>query len=371
MINFFLRNYFKLFPRRFASYYKKNKYLGNIESELQFLTEQFIISKSYKLVSRYWHILSIKNYESLIAHGIKRYGTTIATNYFTFLNLRDEWVDKAHANIKNIDSLNLNAQIFKKQNNLNYQESITYNYLCLLLYYNLKLTNSFKYLKKLKDVAYLGFDDPSIKIDEFNITTDKLSSLFDYDQINKAFNFQKIKTILEIGAGSGRTSEAIMSINDNLNYVVCDIIPSIYISYKRLKTVFPNKKISLLVGIKNKEELEKNIKSNDVSFIFPHQLEILSNNLFDLVIAIDCIHEMDKDTIQYYFHLINKLTPNFYTSIWKQTKLPYSKTFFSKTNRLDYDKGDYNIPGHWENNFKENLVFPSNYLSLGFKTKNI
>ena len=42
---------------------------------------------------------------------------------------------------------------------------------------------------------------------------------------------------------------------------------------KDLRAAFPNKKISLLVGINDKEKLEKNIKSNDISFIFPHQLE--------------------------------------------------------------------------------------------------
>ena len=43
--------------------------------------------------------------------------------------------------------------------------------------------------------------------------------------------------------------EAILSIQNNLNYVICDIAPAIYISYKRLKLVFPDKKISLLIDL--------------------------------------------------------------------------------------------------------------------------
>jgi putative sugar O-methyltransferase len=369
-MNFFEKNYHKIFPKTFAAYYKNNKNLKNIDSELKFLTDKFIDSKSYSLVSRFWHLLSIKNYDSLIKFGLKRYASTIATNYYTFIDVQDEWVDKAHLNIKGIDSINLDAQLFKKQNNFTYRESIFYNYLCLLLYYNLKKTNSFIFLENLKDDAYLGFDDPSITIEKFNITTDKLVSLLDYEKINKAFNFKKIKTVLEIGAGSGRTSEAIISINSNLSYVICDIIPTAYISYKRLKTAFPDKKISMLVDIESKEELQKSIELNDISFIFPHQLELLKKNFFDLTIAIDCLHEMDKSTIQYYFKLINKISPNFYLSIWKKTKVPNSKTFFKKSNRLDYEKGDYNLPSNWEKIFMEDLVFPSNYLSLGFKTNN-
>ena len=369
MINFFLRGYYKMFPPNFLKYYKEIIKNEDIDSELRFLTENFIISKSYKLVSKYWHILGIKGYKNLIEQGIQMYASTIASDYHTFTDIHDEWIDKAHENIKDIDNINLNAQLFKKHNNFNYKSSIIYNYLCLLLFYNLKRSNVFEHLAKLQDKSYLGFDDPNIKIEKFNITTDKLISLLDYEKIDKAFNFEKIQTVLEIGAGSGRTSDAILSIKKNLNYVICDIVPTMYVSYKRLKAAFPNKKISLLVDINDKEKLEKNIKANDISFIFPHQLENLSNDLFDITIAIDCMHEMNKNTIRYYLDLVGKLSPNFYLSIWNKTKLPYSKTFFNKTTRLDFNKGDYNIPKDWDNHFKENLIFPSNYLSLGFKTK--
>jgi len=43
----------------------------NIDSELKFLTEKFIISNSYKLVSRFWHILSIKGYKKFNLFLIK------------------------------------------------------------------------------------------------------------------------------------------------------------------------------------------------------------------------------------------------------------------------------------------------------------
>ena len=118
-----------------------------------------------------------------------------------------------------------------------------------MLYYNLKRGNYFKFLSELQDKSYLGFNDPFVEIDNINITTDKIASLLDCEKIDKAFNFDKIKTVLEIGAGSGRTSEAIMTINNNLTYVICDIPPAIYISYSRLKIAFPNKKISLLIDI--------------------------------------------------------------------------------------------------------------------------
>ena len=144
-----------------------------------------------------------------------------------------------------------------------------------------------------------------LEIDNIKITHDKINSLFDYDSIKNIPDFKSFNKVLEFGAGSGRTCEAILSIEKNLKYIICDIAPAIYISYKRLKLAFPDKKISLLIDVNDKTKLEEKIENSDIAFIFPHQLEILNKNSLDLILAIDCMHEMDKSTIQYYFKLFN------------------------------------------------------------------
>jgi len=302
----------------------------------------------------------------LAEFGLKKYGSTVARNYYGFYELFDEWVQGAMDNMKDDDSNSVNSNLFKKQNNSSYKESIFYNYLCLLLYYNLKKTKYFKSLSKLQDKTYLGFDDPFIKIEDTNVTVDKLVSLLDCEKIDSAYTDKKFTKYLEIGAGSGRTSEAIMSLNDNINYVICDIPPALYISYKRLKLAFPNKRIKLLIDEEDKVKLEKEINSSDISFIFPHQLKNISNKFFDITLAIDCMHEMDKTTINYYWKVFNNISKNIYFSIWNITFVPYSKTFFKKQNRLDYELGDYSIPKNWKLIYKNNLVFPSNFLVLGY-----
>ena len=358
----------KIFPKKFANYWKKIKHSKNIDETLRHITNSFIGSKSYKLVSNYWHILNINNYEALSKLGVKKYGSTIAKNYYTFTEIsHDEWFDQAINNLKNspfkIDSI----EAFKKQDGLKLNESIGYNYLCYILFYNLKKTDVFQHIEKLNDKTYLGFNDPYIRIDNLNITTDKIISLLDYEKIQRAFNIKNFNKILEIGAGSGRTCEAILSIEKNLKYIICDIAPAMYISYCRLKIAFPNKKISLLIDINDRNELEKKIEDNDIVFIFPHQLEVLSKQSLDLILAIDCMHEMDKSTIQYYFKLFNYITKKFYFSVWDKTDVPYSKNILNQKNTLDYNSGDYKIPNNWDNIFKEKIIFPSNQLSLGFK----
>ena len=209
----------------------------------------------------------------------------------------------------------------------------------------------------------------NFEIDNINITTDKIVSLLDYEKIQKTFDFKKFKKILEIGPGSGRTCEAILSIEKNIKYILCDISPAIYLSYNRLKLAFPDKKISILIDLNDKLELEKQIENNDISFIFPHQLEILSKKSLDLILAIDCMHEMDKSTIQYYFELFNSITKNFYLSVWDNTDVPHSKNILNKKNTLNYSSGDYKIPNNWKNILNEKIVFPANQISLGFEVE--
>ncbi len=357
-----------LFAQNFKSYWKKASIEKKFDSDLTFISDQFVDSDSYKFVSKQWELLNIHDYESIGKDGLENYGSTISTHYFTFMEYSSVHINNLFKSINSEIIFNLNSNILKKHTNFDYKTSLNYNLLCVLLYENLKKTNLFNLLEKLSDKTYAGFGHPYINIDKFKISTDKILSLFDYEKINKFYNLNKTKNILEIGAGSGRLSECILTLSSNIKYVICDIPPSLYIAFKRMKFIFPNKKISIAVDL-NESELEKNISENDIVFIFPHQLNLIRQKFFDLVLAVDCLHEMDKKTHRKYFHFINKITENFYFSIWRKTKNWDSGTLFKKTERLDYDKGDYNIPKNWQNSFNENLLFPSDQICLGFKIK--
>ncbi len=127
---------------------------------------------------------------------------------------------------------------------------------------------------------------------------DKIVSLFDLEKISKFIQLQSVNNILEIGAGSGRLSECIITNYSSVKkYVICDIPPALYISYKRIKLGFPNKKVSLLISNNKQEALNNELRNNDISFIFPHQLSLINKKLFNLTAAIDCFHEMDRKTI--------------------------------------------------------------------------
>ena len=238
------RQFYKIFPKKFGNFWKDIEDYSKIDNDLVDITNSFINSKSYDFVSKYWHILNINAYKYLIKNGYKGYGSTLARNYFTMTDLYDPWIDKAMDNASDTGDIQVNGEIFKKQNHFTYRNSVFYNYLCVLLYCNLKKSKYYDQLHKLQDKTFTGFDDPFIKIDGHKITTDKIVSLLDYEKINKAFPLSNVNKILEIGAGSGRLADAILSLEKNKKYVVCDIPPTIFISYKRLQVAFPGKKIN-------------------------------------------------------------------------------------------------------------------------------
>ena len=133
----------KIFPPKFKNYWDKNKNSKNYDETLKFITENFINSKSYKFVSNQWHLLNINDFKSLKNNGLDKYGSEISTHYFTFLDYHDEHIKNLYYNFDNQKRIDINVNIFKKQNNLNYKTSITYNMLCLLLFENLKLSKNF------------------------------------------------------------------------------------------------------------------------------------------------------------------------------------------------------------------------------------
>ena len=358
----------KIFPKKFGSFFKKIKNKKNFDDELIHITESFINSKSYKYVSNQWHLLNISDYKNILKLGMHDLGGKTFSHYFNFYDYDDAYLENLYKNIDGEEILNLKSNFIKKHNNLDFKKSSNYNFLLLLLYSNLKKSSYFKFLSLLKDKTYLNFGNPYIKIDDLNITSDKLTSIFDLESIDNFHFIEKMK-ILEIGAGSGRLTECILSTKKISNYTICDIPPSIFINYKRLKLAFPEKKIKLLIDVNDPNELDNEINKNDISFIFPHQIEKIKADMYDMTIAIDCLHEMDKSTLKFYFKNITLISKKFYFSIWNKTKNWYSGGIFKRTERLDFELGDYPIPNNWTNKFKKNLIFPSNHIGLGYFLK--
>ena len=250
----------------FKKFWKKNKKNFSDNHEFKIMFDFFVNSANYKFVSNYWHYLNIKHLQELLSNkkDLKDYSTSIAKNYFTFINVKDEEIKGAFENIKqeyNSEKINL----FKKQENFSYIESMRYNNLVYLLWLNAKKNNLEQKIIDLGDLGYLSYNDPYIDINDKKITSDKINSIFDYEYINSFIDLDIQNHVLEIGAGSGRTSQAILKFNEKLKYTICDIPPALYISYERLKNVFKNKKVGLIYNEKTEKKIGKAPKNTSLT----------------------------------------------------------------------------------------------------------
>ena len=104
---------------------------------------------------------------------------------------------------------------------------------------------------------------------------------------------QEVYSILEVGPGYGRTCHSILSIFENVQeYVVIDLKEMLNISRQYLKRVLDQK------------DFEK------ITFVDVDSLHE-NNKIFDLVINIDSMQEMDGKVVQNYLDFIDNKAMRF------------------------------------------------------------
>ena len=106
--------------------------------------------------------------------------------------------------------------------------------------------------------------------------------------------------------------------------MIADIPPAINYSIKSLSKKFPEKKIATGFSSTTQEQLINDLDENDILFIFPHQIQHLPSKFFDISIAVDCLHEMDKTIVKNMFQVSKKFPVSFYFKVWEYAGLPNS-----------------------------------------------
>jgi hypothetical protein len=141
----------------------------------------------------------------------------------------------------------------------------------------------------------------------------------------------------------------------HLRYIVVDIPPALYISQRYLAGQFPDRKVFRFRNFCDYSEVMDEFHESQIAFLLPGQLELLPDRTADLFLAIDSLHEMRPEQIEYYFDLIDRLTGRFfYFKCWKNTKIPYDN--------ITLTEGDYPVRPHWFKVFWRDcklLTFPT------------
>ena len=130
------------------------------------------------------------------------------------------------------------------------------------------------------------------------INLDHFFAIEEYTFLNRNLNFDKINHVVEIGAGFGRTSQALIRLVGSIKkYSIIDIPEVLLLSSRYLKKVLVKKDFAKLNFV-NALSLPRDNRD------FDH---------VDLVINIDSFQEMPQETIRYYFERIVSRSRFFYS----------------------------------------------------------
>ena len=335
-----------------------------LDEELNQTIEVFIDSASYSWTSKYWRKMMIDHLKLITEFDLRNSEDILARNYFTFTYFNNSLIEEACKNVQK-NTFNLNLNLFKKHKNFSYEESLNHNILTFLIYENIKEKKIFNYFEKLKKRKLNSHGNKqTININNNEVSQDDLNSLLEYEKIEEIIKNVKERknNYLEIGSGSGRTSQTIMAIQNSIKYVIADIPPAINVSYNNIRRFFPEKKISYAFNIQSNQKLQNIIDRNDVIYIFPHQLDSFPKKFFDISIAIDCLHEMEEKIVKRYMSYFEEKSNSLYFKVWENAALPNS---FYKYYSV-HNKKDYFIKDTWKEILKEKCIFPSNYYQIGY-----
>lgn len=344
------------FKKWWLSYDEKNL----IPKKLEEMVETYLSTEDYASTSKYWRYLNIKNLSSIATEGIENYRRTVAKNYFLFLDYNEDMVSRLFNDLSyEKKDLKISIdEIYKKHEGLTLLESVRHNTIVIALYKAIIQLGLGQKLTQMREPPR-KYSFPSLNIDDQSVSQDSLASLVEWDFLNKAIKLNDLSSVIEIGAGSGRTAACVLSINPHLKYIIVDIPPALFVSHEALSNTFPEKKIFICPLFSDFSQIEKAYNESDIVFMMPSQMALIPKDSIDLFLAIDCLHEMLNGQIDYIFNQIDRLSRFFYMKCWKTTKIPFDNHTLAEDS--------YPYKNNWKPINRAECIFPSNYFEIAFE----
>ncbi len=158
------------------------------------------------------------------------------------------------------------------------------------------------------------------------ISQDLANTALEAAAIGRVLAGRTPKSILEVGAGYGRTAYALMSLFPETTYTIVDIEPAISISRWYLSELFPPERLR---------------------FLSPDEAGGLPDGSIDLALTISSLQEMTPAQVAEYLEMFDRVARGgvIYIKQWRTWRNPVDKV------ELTFDR--YPIPGHWALQFKE------------------
>lgn len=326
----------KLLLQKIIAKLRREKVDPRIDDMLKVLST----ARAEILPSAYWKKLNQSSLELLKRYGYRNFKQTIAKNFFTwtiFVNDQIQFLKK-HLSADSIDRCIELARSAGFHDLFTDYESKTYSLLTFMLWEYVRQNDPEGLLNSLSEPS--EGNPPKVELNGKMISQDIANSLLEFKSIRSNVEFSRTSTMMELGAGYGRTACVFLKLLPNVRYLIVDLPPALYLSERYLSNQFPDKRIFRFQDFHQYSEIEGKLQNADIAFFLPNQLELLPDNITDLFINISSFQEMRPEQIQYYFREVNRLTKDYvYLKQWKDAPLP--------CDTIRMTENVYPIPKYW------------------------
>jgi putative sugar O-methyltransferase len=284
--------------------------------------------------SALWVTAGNINNQQLQESGYANFKQTVALDYYTWVLVQKDKslfyllrILPRNSQVKDlVKNLPLQATLKsilrtclvpKKHQYFTWAQSLAYNFLTYLLW-EYAIRNDPHHLRDRLAEPLEG-NPPRVFAKGKLISQDLANSMLEYSSIMGSVN--QVSTIIELGAGSGRTAFVFLKLMPFVKYIIADIQPALAIAEKYLASQFPERRIFHYRPFDSYLDVKEELERADIIFLASDQLQLLPDKMADLFINISSFHEMRQDQVEYFFRLVAKLTRRyFYFKQWKVSK---------------------------------------------------
>tara|TARA_S200000501_G_C20754630_1_gene713259 strand:- start:105 stop:1151 length:1047 start_codon:yes stop_codon:yes gene_type:complete len=235
----------------------------------------------------------------------KGYADTVVMNPFDLSSL-DSWKSKIHKSIIQLPFFSRRfIDPFVQLNERHFRQTQRYK----SLYYTNIYGDWFSQFSKQHSLpdTLVGNPQNRISINNYEMGESYLASFIRVYNYSKVVDFNKVKSIIEIGGGFGAFAHTLLHLYPNIKkYIYLDIPPILYVGTQYLKHFYKDE----VIDYRRTRKLKNiNFSSNDqreIIAICPWEIEKIDANI-DLFWNSASFQEMTHDMVLNYSHHINRM----------------------------------------------------------------
>jgi putative sugar O-methyltransferase len=316
------------------------------------------------LPSAFWTSLNKRNVEQIESGpGYENFKQTVARNYYTWV-MSPRKDAQTYALMRMLPRAGVAACVVRAMFSRRHayfrgwRTSFYYNLLTHLLWEYVSRLDTRGELERLHEPE--EGNPPRVYRGSRLITQDLAQSFLEYRAIASDIQLDTVRTIMELGAGYGRTAFVFLSLIPSMRYFIVDIPPALYICERYLCSQFAGRKIFRYRPFADYAEVKDEMENADLIFLLPSQLELLPDRSCDLFVNISSLHEMKPAAIRYYFQQIGRLTAKyFYFKQWKTWRNPEDDIVISEA--------DYPVSKQWQRVFWRECPVQTRFFEAMFR----